>query len=151
MMTSSPLPPPPQVAGISLSGRTPYVISRQENLELCESMGVPPSANDRAHPIYFFIATQIGMGMTVAELCAACEFNVDDGPMIVSSKVEFSEPLKVEQAYQVSGEIVSLIRKLSRKIGVMDMLEYRLNLSRPGGTPVLITTNVWVLPRGNPT
>ena len=150
MMTSSPLPPPPQVAGISLSGRTPYVIRRQENLELCESMGVAPSGNDCAHPIYFFVATQVGMGMTVAELCAACQFNVDDGPMIVSSKVEFSQPLKVEQAYGVTGEIVNLTRKLSRKIGVMDMLEYRLNLSRSDGTPVLVTTSVWVLPRGNP-
>jgi hypothetical protein len=150
MMTSSPFPLPPQVAGMSLSGSTPYVISRQENLELCTSMGVAPAGNDGAHPIYFFIATQIGMGMTVAELCAACEFNVDDGPMIVSSKVEFSQPLKVEQAYRVTGEIVSLNRKLSRKLGVMDMLEYRLDLSRPDGARVLVTTSVWVLPRGNP-
>ena len=150
-MQASSLPPPPQVAGISLNGRAPYVISRQENLELCESMGIVPSGDDRAHPIYFFIATQIGMGMTVAELCAVCEFNVDDGPMIVSSKVEFSQSLLVEQAYRVTGEIVNLTRKLSRKIGVIDMLEYRLNLSRPDGTPVLVTTSVWVLPRGNST
>jgi len=127
------------------------VISRQENLELCESMGVVPSGHDQAHPIYFFIATQIGMGMTVAELCAACEFNVDDGPMIISSKVEFSQPLVVEQAYRVTGEIVNLTRKLSRKIGIMDVLEYCLHLSQPDGMPVLVTTSVWVLPRGNPT
>jgi hypothetical protein len=33
---------------------------------------------------------------------------------------------------------------------MMDMLEYVLRLSLPDGTPVLSTTNVWVLPRKVP-
>jgi hypothetical protein len=138
---------PPQVAGVSLAGKTPYVISAEENRALCESTGVPPAADGSAHPIYFYIATQVGMGMTVAGLCAACDFNVDDGPMMASSKVTFQRPLYTGQAYRVTGRVVSLVRKPSRKLGVMDMLEYLLELSLPDGTPVLCTTNVWVLPR----
>ncbi len=142
-----PLPDAPSVAGISLSGKTPYVISADENRALCATIGVAPAEDGSAHPIYFYIATQIGMGMTVAELCKTCDFDVEDGPMITSTKVGFSQPLMTEVLYQVTGEILGLIRKLSRKLGVMDMLEYELRLSLPDGTAVLKTTNVWVLPR----
>jgi hypothetical protein len=141
------LPAPPQVAGVSLAGERPYTIDAAENRALCESTGVPAAADGTAHPIYFYIATQVGMGMTVAGLCAACEFDVEDGPMMASSKVTFCRPLLTGQPYNVTGRIVSLVRKPSRKLGVMDMLEYLLELSLPGGTPVLSTTNVWVLPR----
>jgi hypothetical protein len=138
---------PPQVAGFSLAGSQPYTISATENAALCASIGVTPAADGTAHPIYFYIATQVGMGQTVAGLCQVCEFNVEDGPMMAGSRVTFQQPLRTGQPYQISGEIVSLIRKPSRKLGVMDMLEYVLRLSLPDGTPVLSTTNVWVLPR----
>jgi len=144
---ASELGDPPQVAGLSLAGSAPYVISAEENRALCESTGVAPATDGSAHPIYFYIATQVGMGMTVAGLCAACEFNVEDGPMMASSKVTFQRPLRTGQPYRVTGRIISLVRKPSRKLGVMDMLEYLLELSHPDGTPVLSTTNVWVLPR----
>lgn len=143
-------PPPPQVAGTSLAGTVPYVISAEENRALCESTGVAPAADGTAHPIYFYIATQVGMGMTVAGLCAACEFDVEDGPMMASSKATFLRPLVTGQPYRVTGRIVSLVRKPSRKLGLMDMLEYLLELSLPDGTAVLSTTNVWVLPRRKP-
>jgi hypothetical protein len=97
--------------------------------------------------VYFFIATQVGMGMTVAELCRACDFDVEDGPMIASSNVTFSRPLMTQQAYRVTGEIVSLTRKRSRTFGVMDSLTYVLRLALSDGTPVLETSNVWLLPR----
>jgi hypothetical protein len=145
----SDLPKPPQVAGISLAGTKPYTINVDENRALCESTGVAPASDGTAHPIYFFIATQVGMGLTVAGLCAACEFDVEEGPMMASSKVTYSRPLITGQPYNVTGRIVSLVRKPSRKLGVMDMLEYLLELSLPDGTPVLSTTNVWVLPRRN--
>src|SRR5580693_6167867 len=145
---ASDLGDPPQVAGLSLAGSAPYVISAEENRALCESTGVAPAADGSAHPIYFYIATQVGMGMTVAGLCAACDFNVEDGPMMASSKVAFQRPLRTGQPYRVTGRIISLVRKPSRKLGVMDMLEYLLELSDPDdGTRVLSTTNVWVLPR----
>ena len=148
-MTQTNLPAPPDVAGISLSGTAPYVIDAEENRALCKSTGVVPADDGTAHPIYFFIATQVGMGMTVAGLCAACEFDVEEGPMMASSKVMFSRPLFPGQPYRVTGRILGLTRKLSRKLVVMDMLDYQLDLSLPDGTPVLSTTNVWVLPRKN--
>jgi hypothetical protein len=76
-----------------------------------------------------------------------CEFDVDVGPMMAGSKVNFNIPLRTEQPYNVGGEILSITRKRSRKLGVMDIMVYELNLSLPCGTAVLSTTNSWVLPR----
>lgn len=140
-------PPPRDVSGVSLSGTQPYTIDPEENRALCRSLGAVPDDDGRAHPIFYYIATQIGMRMTVAELCQACDFDVEDGPMMASSKVSFSTPLRVGQTYFVTGEILQLTRKASRRLGVMDMLEYVLRLSLPDGTPVLSATNLWVLPR----
>lgn len=144
----SELPPAPAVAGISLDGTTLYTISSDENAALCRSIAMEPSADGRAHPIFYYIASQLAMGKTVAGLCAACEFDVDDGPMMGSSGMRVAKPLMVGASYKVTGEIVSLVRKLSRKLGVMDVLTYRLRLHpAEGGDAVVEVENVWVLPR----
>jgi hypothetical protein len=148
-MNANELPPAPNVAGISLSGASAYVISADENRQLCATLGVEPSADGSAHPVYFFIATQVGMGMSVAELCRVCDFDVEDGPMIASSTVAFQRPLLTELPYRVVGQIVSLTRKRSRTFGVMDSLTYVLRLIQPDGSSVLETRNVWMLPRKN--
>ena len=70
--------------------------------------------------------------------------------LMAANRVEFSSPLQVEIPYQVRGEILSLTRKASRKLGVMDLLEYQLRLYGADGQMVLSTTNTWVLPRGAP-
>lgn len=140
-------PPPPDVAGKSLSGDTAYVIPAEENSALCESINAVPAEDGSAHPIYFYIATQVGMGQTVAGLCALCDFDVEVGPLMAGSKVMFSRPLMTDQPYLVAGEILSIVRKASRKLGVMDLMAYELRLTLPDGTPVLTTVNSWVLPR----
>ena len=147
MATLPDLPPAPAAAGTSLDGTEPYVITAEQNAALCRTTGTEPAADGTAHPIYYYIATQVAMGKTVAGVCAACDFDVEDGPMMGSSGVRFSAPLKVGESYRVTGEIVDLVRKRSRKLGVMDVLTYRLRLHATDGARVLETDNVWVLPR----
>lgn len=141
-------PPVPDVAGLSLDGIDTVLISSAENRALCETMGVQPDPDGRAHPSYYYIATQIGMGLTVAELCAACDFDVADGPMMATSGARFHRPIMTEQPYRVRGTIAGLTRKQSRRLGTMDLLDYRLRLETLDGDSVVETHNVWVLPRG---
>lgn len=138
---------PPDVAGLSLDGGEPIVISAEENRTLCESMGVEPAADGQAHPSYYYTAPQTGMALTVRELCAKCDFDVDDGPMMATSEARYILPLMTETPYWVRGRIESLVRKRSRKLGVMDLLDYRLRLINRAQETVVDTTNVWVLPR----
>lgn len=140
-------PPPPDVANTSLAGNAPYTIGAAENLALCQSVNTTPAADGRAHPAYYYIATQVGMGMTVAGLCETCDFDIATGPMMASSKVVFASPLMTGQPYSVKGKILSIERKQSRKLGVMDLLVYELSLHLPDGSTVLTSTNSWVLPR----
>lgn len=148
MSENDELPPAPQVAGTSLDGTGTFTISADENDRLCRSVGVVPAADGTAHPIWYYVATQVAMGKTVAGVCETCEFDVDDGPMMGSSGVRFLEPILVDRPYRVTGEILSLVRKRSRKLGVMDVLTYRLRLHpAAGGDAILETDNVWVLPR----
>lgn len=141
-------PPPPDVAGSSLDGTRIFRVSADENARICRSTGVEPATDGSAHPIWYYVATQVAMGKTVAGVCETCEFDVDDGPMMGSSGVRFSDPIMVGVDYRVTGEILSLVRKRSRKLGVMDVLTYRLRLNpAAGGDAILETDNVWVLPR----
>lgn len=145
-MTDLDLPPPPDVAGISLNGLGTYTIARQQNADLCRSTGTAPAEDGTAHPAYAYIATQLGMGMSVDDLCRACAFDVADGPMIVGSTMTFAAALKVDVPYSVGGEIIGLTRKRSRTLGVMDLLDYRLRLHEGNAVAVEIA-NTWVLPR----
>ena len=54
-------PPAPDVAGTSLDGTKVFTISAEENAALCRSTGVEPAADGTAHPIYYYIATQVAM------------------------------------------------------------------------------------------
>ncbi len=142
------LPSPPDVAGTSLSGSQPYTITAEENRALCKSLGLEAASDGSAHPIYYYVATQVAMGTTVAGLCEICEFDVEVGPMMAGSSVDFSSPIMTDHAYLVEGEILSILRKKSRKLGVMDLMEYQLRLVDPDTRDtVLSTTNSWVLPR----
>ncbi|MBY8825642.1 hypothetical protein [Sphingomonas colocasiae] len=144
--TQDDIPPPPEVRGIVLDGAEPYVIKADENAALCRSTGIEPAGDGTAHPIYHFIATQLGMKHSVAEFCALFDFDVADGPMIVGSIVTFHTPLRVETPYWVRGEILSITRKQSRKLGTMDVADYRLALL-DGETSVAEVTNSWIFPR----
>lgn len=139
--------PLPDVTGLSLDGAEPIVISPEENRMLCEGMGVAPSPNGQAHPSYYYTATQVGMGLTVRELCERCGFDVENGPMMATSEAHYLMPLMTGTPYWVRGRVDSLMRKRSRKLGVMDLLDYRLRLVNRNEQTVVETRNVWVLPR----
>jgi hypothetical protein len=138
----------PQVAGKQLPGGD-YRISSAENRALCEALLTQPARDGTAHEVYSYIATQSGMGVSVDGLLAICEFDAADGPMLGSSNSRFHDVLKTDETYRVGGVILGLTRKQSKKLGVMDVLEYRLTLSRASGEPVLEVTNTWILPRRN--
>jgi hypothetical protein len=147
-MTDADLPPPPDVAGTTLSGAGTVTITAADDAALCRSTGVEPAGDGTAHPIWFFVASQVGMGRSVAGICEACEFDVNDGPMMTGSRVTFSRPIRTDVPYRVEGEIKGLTRKRSRTLGVMDLMEYELRLvGAEDGAVVLVTTNSWALPR----
>jgi hypothetical protein len=124
-----------------------YRITAEENALFCGAVGSLADPDGRADPIFYYIATQAAMGVSVEQLCAICDFDVAAGPMMAQSKVDFDDELMVDRDYLVSGEILSLTRKASRTFGALDLLVYRLTMSTPEGRRVAQCINQWVLPR----
>lgn len=124
-----------------------YRISAAENAAVCAAVGATPRQDGRAHPIFYYLATQNGMGITVGGLFDLCQFDPADGPLMVSTKVQFHDPILVDADYLVRGEIIGLTRKPSRTFGAVDLFEFALRLERPEGGVVSECVNAWVLPR----
>jgi hypothetical protein len=87
------------------------------------------------------------MGVSVAELCTMCEFDLADGPMIVVSEALFAGDLLVDEDYRVDGKIVSLVRRPSRTFCAVYLLTYKLALVDGAGHVAASCTNQWLLPR----
>lgn len=141
------LQPIPDVVGFSLDGDAPYVISAEENRAICATMDREPATDGSAHPIFYHVATQVGMRVTIDGLCTVCGFDMADGPMLGSTSVEFAGPLMTGQPYNVRGQIVNVVRKPSSKFGTMDLVSYNLRLVLPDGEVAVSVTHTLVLPR----
>lgn len=140
-------PEPQHAVGIKLDGASAYTIDADQNRALCRSAGVEPDPFGKAHPIYFYIATQVGMRLTIEELCRICDFDIVNGPMLGGTRVSFSSALMIGEPYRVEGEISSITRKSSRKLGLMDIVQYELRLMRQNGERAAAVTNTLILPR----
>jgi hypothetical protein len=125
-----------------------FTITASDQEQLVATLGREATGGD-PHPIWAYIATQRGIGIGVAELCALADFDVDDGPMLGSVELTYSGPLELGVEYTVTGEIVGLERKQGRKAGTFDVLTFRERLLAPGGAEVATTTNTFILPRRN--
>ena len=137
---------PPFATPYALPGGR-YCISAAENAAVCAAVGARPREDGRAHPIFYYLATQNGMGITVGGLFDLCRFAPADGPLMVSTKVNFHAPILVDEDYAVHGEIIGLTRKPSKTFGAVDLFEFALRLERTAGGVVSECVNAWVLPR----
>lgn len=133
------------LAGHPLPAGT-FVITAAEQAELLSVIGGEPPADGEAHALWAYVAPQRGIGIGIAELCALADYDVDDGPMLGSVRLECHVPLQIDETYDVEGEVVSLVRKSGRS-GIFDLLTYRERLVAADGAPVVQATNTFVLPR----
>jgi hypothetical protein len=104
--------------------------------------------HERAHPVLAFVAAQRGLGISVAELFRIFGTEMAEGPMLTESIIENSVDLLPGVRYRVSGEVVSVVRKSGRTLGVFDLLTARFEVAAAdSGPPDAIVTNVYALPR----
>jgi hypothetical protein len=139
-------PSPKDLAGTPLR-QGEFTITAEENRRMAEILGARPPDDGGAHPIYAYIATQRGIGTGVEELCALADFDMADGPMLGSTELEYAGVIRVDTPYRVEGEVVGLVRKEGRTLGVFDILTYRERLLTPDGQLVARATNTFILPR----
>ena len=122
-----------------------FTVSAEEDRELRDAVHAP--AGDHAHAAWAYVATQRGIGTSVADICGLADFDMADGPMLGSVAMEFARPIALGETYTVTGEIVGVTRKEGRKTGTFDILAFHERLVDAEGIEVASSTNTFILPR----
>lgn len=145
MVLAMPIPEFRELPGTRLTPGI-FAIARDEDQQVRRITQAAASSAETAHPLWAYIATQRGIGTSVAELCALGGFDVNDGPMLGSVELAYHAPLTFGETYSVEGEVLDIIRKEGRS-GVFDIMTYRERLIAADATVVATATNSFILPR----
>jgi hypothetical protein len=141
-----PVATPEHLVGRALPEGT-FTITAEENELLSEALETTPSDDGLAHPVFAYVATQRGIGVGIDEVFRLAECPMEDGPMLGSSELEFSAPLRVDVPYRVRGEITDIRRKEGGRIGTFDILTVREELVDENDLAVAVVCNAFILPR----
>jgi hypothetical protein len=123
-----------------------FTITEEEDRQVLDVVGGDPAADGTAHPLWAYIATQRGIGISVADLCALADFDVNDGPMLGSTDLEYAGKLRIGVPYRVTGEVIDIARKAGRS-GTFDVMTFRERLVGEDGEAVASSTSTFILPR----
>ncbi|MCL7466141.1 hypothetical protein [Phaeovulum sp. NW3] len=98
--------------------------------DLVRRMAQAPARTDqRAHPIFAFVAALGGLGLKIADLSAALGLAFERGPVLARCRIGYNAPLLVDRHYDVRADIEALERKPSRTFGAADHLHLSIRLS----------------------
>jgi hypothetical protein len=122
-----------------------YRISAAESSQLARLCGVEAS---RPHPVFSSVVTLKALGVTIEQLCALCEFRLEDGPMLGEFTTRFFLPLEQDVRYTTNATIESIDRTHSARAGVLDRLRFAVHICLPNGTVAVEVHYLWLLPRG---
>ncbi len=124
-----------------------FTVTPEEAEALVGALETSSSEGQNVHPIWAYIATQRGIDVSIAALCALADFDVSDGPMLGSVEITYGAPIRAGLEYRITGEVLGLERKVGRKTGTFDILSYRLVMTDPAQATIATCTNTFILPR----
>lgn len=117
---------------------------------LRDVVGSPPAQDDLAHPLAAFLLATRGLGVDLADLFALFGASAADGPLLGEWSVDVIEPLRVGQAYLVSGQVVGAVRKRGSRVGVFDVVTIAVTIADRDGRSHAIVRPAYVFPRREP-
>jgi len=117
---------------------------------LRDVVGSPPARDDLAHPLAAFLLATQGLGVDLDDLFALFGTSAADGPLLGEWTVDVIEPLRVGQAYLVSGEVAGAVRKRGSRAGVFDVVTIAVTIADGSGRPHAIVRPAYVFPRSQP-
>jgi hypothetical protein len=100
------------------------------------------------HPVFASIASLRALGVSIEQLCALCEFRLEDGPMLGEFTAVFHGELRQGIPYRTEASIDSIDRRHSARMGALDRLRFTVRILLADGTPVADAHYLWLLPRG---
>lgn len=113
-----------------------YCITPERDAEA--RIAAEASAGDglQAHPIFAFIMALNGLGESVADIYSRIGASLDDGPVLASCRIDYPQSFRVGESYDVTGRIIGLISKSSRRFGQTRHMTQRVDIQDSAGQPV---------------
>lgn len=125
-----------------------YRLDHWENVLLCDVMESEPLPDGIAHPGFLFHMPLAGVGMSIADMFALFKAESDEAVRAGEYRWELHRPLRENATYRMSGEVVGMERKESRKLGPMDVASFRIEvLDAETDDLVATATSSWLLIR----
>lgn len=123
-----------------------YVVEPYVDWLLNDVVGAPVKG-ECAHPLFAYLATARGKGITWDELFAVCGATAADGPMFGEHETELFRPLRVGERVTLSGRFTTAVRKEGRRTGIFDVVGFEVEVRGEDGTVAATTRNSIVFPR----
>jgi hypothetical protein len=115
------------LVGYRFPGGT-VTIAHWENVLLSDVMGVPPLPDGLVHPAALFHVSVAGAGLGIGEIFELFRAESDEAVRGGEFHWVFHDQLREGTPYDAAGEVVSVERKVSRKLGPMDAVTFRFEL-----------------------
>lgn len=122
-------------------------IEHWESTLIAETASSEPLPDGQAHPLCLFHVPLNGVGMRISDFFVLFKAANDEAVRAGEFNWRFSRPLRENVPYRASGEVVSVERKESRKLGPMDLVTFKIDLHDEEGH-VATATYTWLLLRG---
>jgi acyl dehydratase len=122
-------------------------LSTQDHRAFAQHVGADPEDDGTLTALWLVVSNLRGLGIRLDELfaLAGCDMAVD-GPMLGGCDMEMTRPVKLDQPYRTTGEVLSIERKSGRRAGVFDLMRVRVALADDHGEAAAVTVR-YVLPR----
>ena len=103
-------------------------VEHWENVLFSDVMGVEPLPDGLVHPAALFHVPLAGSGVRIGDIFELFRAESDEAVRGGEYAWEIHRPLREETPYRAGGEVVSVERKQSRKLGPMDAVTFRFEL-----------------------
>lgn len=124
-----------------------YRVLAHERWLANDAMCAPQTDDDLLHPMFLYFAAIRGMGCTLAEFFALFDATADDGPMLGETEISQTDPMRVDEQYDVRGHVSAVQRKTSKRVGSMDLVTAHFDIVGPDGKLCGSVSSVFVFPR----
>ena len=136
------------VVGHRFPGGT-YRVEPYRNWLTCDAVLSPaPAPGDEiAHPMFCYYGALAGMGISLDELFALVGATAEDGVMFGEAEIDLRRPLRVGETFTIRGGITDAERKEGKRVGIFDIVAFRLELIDADDEVAAVSTNSFVFPR----
>ncbi len=124
-----------------------YRVSEHERWLANDAMCAPQTDDDLLHPMFLYFAAIRGMGCTLEAFFRLFDASADDGPMLGENEISQIRPMRTNEEYVVRAHVTDVKRKSSRRVGTMDLVTARFEISRGDDELIGTCSSVFIFPR----